>query len=41
MRGKGKAIFVMPVIAFIYRSRLAGLASALAWLVSEVRAFFG
>jgi hypothetical protein len=41
MRGEGKAAFVMPVIALIYCSGAVGLASALVWLVSEVRALIG
>ncbi len=41
MRGKGKAVFVMPAIALIYRLRMGACLSALAWLVSEVRALIG
>lgn len=41
MRGEGKAIIVMPVIALIYSRGLAAFLSGLAWLVGEVRALIG
>jgi len=41
MRGKGIAIFVMPVIALIYCAGAGALVSALAWLVGELGELIG
>jgi len=41
MRGEGKAVFMMPAIALIYCLGMGACLSALAWLVSEVRALVG
>ncbi|MBN8552366.1 MAG: hypothetical protein J0L52_05675 [Caulobacterales bacterium] len=41
MRGEGKAIWVMPMIALIYCMGLVAMVLGMAWLASELRMLIG